>query len=56
MDYFVNVLGTFLCLDRVVPLPSMEGQKALGFHQKYILICIPKMNTGLTGLEQHEGE
>jgi len=23
---------------------------------KNILICVPKMNEGLTGLEQHEGE
>ncbi len=33
----------------------MEGQKALGFHQN-ILICVPKMNKGLMGLELHEGE
>ncbi len=23
---------------------------------KNIVICVPKMNGGLTGLEQHEGE
>ncbi len=38
-----------------VVLLSMQGQKALGFHQKY-LNCIPKMNEGLSGLERHEGE
>ncbi len=36
----------------VVPLLSMQGQKALGFHQKYRNICVPKMNKGLMGLEQ----
>ncbi len=35
MDYFNNVLTTFLGLEHVVALLSMEGQKALRFHQKY---------------------
>ncbi len=34
----------FWALNMVVVLLSMEGQKALGFHQ------------GLSGLEQYEGE
>ncbi len=38
-----------------VVLLSMEGQRALGFHQN-ILICVLKMNEGLTGLERHEGK
>ncbi len=38
-----------------VSLLSMEGQKLSGFI-KYILICVPKMNEGLTGLERLEGE
>ncbi len=33
-------------------LLSMQGQKALRFHQKYQNLC----SEGLTGLEQHEGE
>ncbi len=37
-----------------VALLFMQGQKSLGFNQKYI--CVPKMNEGLTGLERHEGE
>ncbi len=41
-------------LNVVDPLLSMQGQKALGFHKKNILICIPKMNKGLKGLERHE--
>ncbi len=46
---------SFWALNMSVVLLSMEGQKALGFHQK-ILIYVPKMNKGLTGLEQQEGE
>ncbi len=38
-----------------VVLLSMEGQRALDLI-KNNLICIPKMNEGLTGLERHEGE
>ncbi len=33
----------------------MEGQIALWFNQN-ILICVPKINEGLMGLEWHEGE
>ncbi len=33
----------------VIPLLSMEGLRAL----KNILICVPKINKGPTGLEQH---
>ncbi len=33
----------------LVALLSMDGQKALGFHQKYI--CIMKMNEIRMGLE-----
>ncbi len=52
MDYFNNVLTMFL------------GLKCGGFvvHAgaeitiKNILIRVPKMNKGLTGLEWHEGE
>ncbi len=32
---------------------SMEGQKALGFHQKHLKLSSKE---GLTGLKQHEGE
>ncbi len=34
-------------------LLSIEGQRALGFHQN-ILIYVPKMNKGFAGLERHE--
>ncbi len=40
MDYFNNVLISFHgCRTVVVVLLSMEGQKALGFHQKYLNLC-----------------
>ncbi len=44
-----------MSLNVVVALLSMQGQKILDFI-KNILICVPKMNEGLTGLERHEGE
>ncbi len=55
MDYFNHVPTSFWALKVVGPLLSMEGQKPLGFHQN-ILLVFPKMNEGLTGLEQHECE
>ncbi len=48
-------LLSFWALNVVVVLLSMQGQKTLGFHQN-ILICVLKMNEGLTGLERHEGK
>ncbi len=36
----------------VYGVQSMQGQKALGFRQKYLNLC----SNGLTSLEQHEGE
>ncbi len=40
----------------VVPLLSMLGKRKLSDSIKNILICVPKMNEGLTGFAQHEGE
>ncbi len=48
MDYFNDVLAMFLELDRAV----YEGPECI----KNILICVQKMNEGLTGLERHESE
>ncbi len=39
------------CLKVLVALLSMQGQKALRFNKKYINLCFPNMNKGLTGLE-----
>ncbi len=55
MDNFNEVLLPFWASTMVVVLLSMEGQKAHGF-LKNILICAPKMNEGLAGLERHEDE
>ncbi len=38
-----------------VALLPMQGQKLSDFIQN-ILICVPRMNEGLMGLERHEGE
>ncbi len=45
MDYFNDVLITFLGLER-----------GSSVSVKNILICVPKVNEGLTGLERCEGE
>ncbi len=50
MDYFNDLLATFLSLDRVRILAVYVYEDI-----KNILICVPKMNEGLTGLERHEG-
>ncbi len=47
MDFFNDVLATFLGLWRIIKLSDFI---------KNILICVPKMNKGHTGLERHEGE
>ncbi len=49
--FVIDVLTTFLGGNIFDMLLSMKGQKALGFHKKKILICVPKINEGLTGLE-----
>ncbi len=55
MDYFVDHLGTFLNLDPVRTLAAYGRVRELS-DIKNILICVPKMNGGLTGWEQHQGE
>ncbi len=56
MDYFTDVLATFLCFVRGRNL-AVYGQvkELLNFINKF-LICVPKMNEGLTGVERNEGE
>ncbi len=56
MDHFVDHLGTFLDLDRVRIRAVYGGSESFQIKKKNILICAPKMNGGLTGLERHEGE
>ncbi len=56
MDYFNDVLTTFLDLDRVRILAVYLRVRELSEFIKNILICVLKINEGLTGLERHEGE
>ncbi len=56
MDYFTDVLTTFLDLDYGSTLAVYWRVRELSEFIKNILICVPKMNEGLTGLERHEGE
>ncbi len=57
MDYFTDVLATFLCVDSGNILSVYIWRvRELSDSIKNILICVPKMNDGFTVLEQHEGE
>ncbi len=51
MDYFVDHLGTFLDLDRVRTLAVYGRVRELSDSNNNILICVLKMNGGLTGLD-----
>ncbi len=55
MDYFSDVLTTFLVLERVICITVWRGRKLSDLIIS-ILICVVKMNEGLMGLERHEGE
>ncbi len=54
MDYFNDVLASFLSLDRVRILAVYGRVGELSEFIRNILICVPKMNEGLTGLEWNE--
>ncbi len=57
MDYFnVDLFATLLDLDRGRILAVFERGRELLEFIKNILICVPNINEGLTGLERHEGE
>ncbi len=53
MDYFTDLLATFLSLDRVRILAVYGGSES---SSKNILISVLKMNEGFMGLKRHEGE
>ncbi len=55
MDYFTEVLAMFLCLDRGSTDTVYGGLESSDFI-KNMLMCVQKMNEGLTGLERHKGE
>ncbi len=54
MDYFNNVLTTFLGLEHVSCIAVLCWVRKDFI--KNILICVPKMNEGLMGLEWQKGE
>ncbi len=56
MDYFTDVLATFLDLGTFQLSCCLWRVRELSDLIKIITICVPKMNEGLTGLERHEGE
>ncbi len=56
MDYFNDLLATFLDVDRVKLHCCLWRVGELLECFINILICVPKINEGLTDLEQHEGE
>ncbi len=51
-----DVLAMFLDLDRGYYIAVYGRVRELSDFIKHILICVPTMNRGLTGLERHEGE
>ncbi len=55
MEHFNDVLTTFLSLDRGSILAVYGRVRELMGCIKNILICVAKMNEGLTGLERHKG-
>ncbi len=55
MDYFTDLLATFLDLDCGNYIAVYGGLESAQ-NATNILICVQKMNKGLTGLRQHEGE
>ncbi len=56
MDYLTNLHAMFLDVDRVNYIAVYGRVRQLSECIKNILICVPKMNGGLMGLERHEGE
>ncbi len=52
MDYFNNVLTTFLGIERVSYVAVYAGSESRVKKKT----CFPKMIEGLAGLERHEGE
>ncbi len=55
MDFFNGVLNTFLVLGMFQLHCCLRRVRKLSDLIKNTLNCGPKMNEGLTGLEQHEG-
>ncbi len=56
MDYFNDLLATFLSFDCVRILAVYGRVRELSEWIKNIFICVPKMNEGFTDFERHEDE
>ncbi len=56
MDYFTDLLATFLELGKVQLYCCLWRVRQLSDSIKNNLICVPKMTEGLTGFKRHEGE
>jgi len=56
MNHFKFVFSTFMDLESFSGFAFNAGLVEPSDLIKNILICVPKMNEGLTGVEQHEGE
>ncbi len=56
MDYFNNVLTTFLGLERGSYIAVYSESESSRISSKKILICVTKMNDSLKGWEQHEAK
>ncbi len=56
MDHFNAVLTTFLGLEHGNSIVVYRGSESVRISSKNILICVQKINEGLSGLERHEGE
>jgi len=53
---FNNVFSTFLDLESGGYIAVYGRVIYLSYFIKNILICVPKLNEGLMGVERHEGE
>jgi len=56
MNWFKYVFSTLMDLERGNVIAGYAGLTEPSDFNKNILICVPKINEGLTGVEQHEGE
>ncbi len=56
MDYFTDLLATFLDVDRVNYIAVYGRVRELSECIKIILIFVPKTNKAFTGLERHGGK
>ncbi len=56
MDYFTDLLATFLDLDCGNYIAVYGRFRELSECIKNLLICVPKMSKGIMSLERHEGK